>query len=369
MTDADPTAHSTLEGFGGGTAPLGAEVHLTAWCYDNTGYENMQFLKWAVINKNTTAWDSTRISLVSDPDLGDATDDYLGCDTIRKLGYIYNSDNQDGNGSGYTYGLNPPAAGFTFLDCGSANLNFKSFDLFNNGSGPLCERDPSSPSQAYNFMKGYKNDGSPWINPYTLNQIFYCYPGDPAATPSSTIWTEFNGRVQNCGGPNGTVTTTANPPGDRRLIMNFSRTNPRMNPNDTQVVQISQLIARGSDNKNSVVLLRSLTDSARALCSNGFVIGISPISTEIPKSFSLSQNYPNPFNPTTKIKFDIAKQTNAKIIIYDAVGREISIVLDEHLKAGTYSVDWNANNFPSGIYFYKLQTDNYTETKKMVLIK
>jgi len=383
MTDADPSAHTASEGFSGGTIPLGAEVHLTAWCYTNPGLQDMQFLKWVVINKNTSAWDSTRISLVCDPDLGDGTDDYIGCDTIRKIGYCYNADDQDGDGTGFTYGLHPPAAGMVFLDCGSPNLNFKSFGHFNGASGPICEVDPANPNHAYNYMKGFKRDGSPWIYPFTLAQTFFCYPGDPETVPSTTNWTEFNGNVANCGGPNGTVTTSPNPPGDRRFIMNFSRTNSRMNPGDSQVVQISQLIARGNNNKNSVTLLKSLSDTARAFCTNGFVIGINPISTEIPKQFSLSQNYPNPFNPSTIVKFDIPPFTKGgqggfvQLIIYNALGQEITTLVNEQLRPGVYEVEWNAANYPSGVYFYKLVVGDNTNngggdffaTRKMVLLK
>src|SRR5438552_1612107 len=117
LTDADPNTHSGSEGFSGGTLPLGAESHLTAWCYDNPGYRDMQFLKWVIINKNNSAWDSTYYTIYCDPDLGDGNDDYIGCDTTRNLEYVYNSDNMDGDGSGQSYGLNPPAAGMMFLNC------------------------------------------------------------------------------------------------------------------------------------------------------------------------------------------------------------------------------------------------------------
>ncbi len=103
--------------------------------------------------------------------------------------------------------------------------------------------------------------------------------------------------------------------------------------------------------------------------TNGGITGFNNISSEIPKSFSLCQNYPNPFNPTTNIKFDIPKQSFVKLVIYDMLGREVATLVNEQLKAGTYQADWNAPAFPSGVYFYKLQTESYTETKKMVLIK
>jgi hypothetical protein len=148
------------EGFGGGTIPLGAEVHMTAWCYNIPPYQDMQYIKWVVKNKNTTAWDSTLISLVADPDLGDATDDYIGCDTTNALGFCYNSDNQDGSGTGITYGANPPAVGIAFLNCANSNAKLSSFTFFTNtGSpGPVCETDPSTPIEAYNYMSGFKKE-------------------------------------------------------------------------------------------------------------------------------------------------------------------------------------------------------------------
>ncbi len=99
------------------------------------------------------------------------------------------------------------------------------------------------------------------------------------------------------------------------------------------------------------------------------IIGIKNISSSIPKSFMLYQNCPNPFNPTTKIKFSLPKNSNVAIKIYDITGREVSTLINEKLNAGTYIVDWDASNFASGVYFYSLQTDNFTETKKLVLIK
>ncbi len=102
--------------------------------------------------------------------------------------------------------------------------------------------------------------------------------------------------------------------------------------------------------------------------------GIIPISSNIPKSFSLSQNYPNPFNPSTKIRFDIPNigQRHAfdtKLIIYDAIGRVAATLVNEQLNPGTYEADWNASNFPSGVYFYKLVSGDFSETKKLVLVK
>lgn len=99
------------------------------------------------------------------------------------------------------------------------------------------------------------------------------------------------------------------------------------------------------------------------------VIGIEPISTEAPKSFSLSQNYPNPFNPATKINFGVPIRSFAEIIIYNSLGQEITQIVNQELAPGIYSVDWNASNYPSGVYFYRLTAGDYSETKKMILMK
>jgi len=99
------------------------------------------------------------------------------------------------------------------------------------------------------------------------------------------------------------------------------------------------------------------------------LIGIIPIGGETPTSFALSQNYPNPFNPTTDIKFSIPKTGLVKIAVYDAMGREAAVLVNESLSAGSYSVDFNASNLSSGIYFYTMFSGNFKETKKMILVK
>ena len=125
-------------------------------------------------------------------------------------------------------------------------------------------------------------------------------------------------------------------------------------------------------NRN-VILSQGNNGFYRLNISYNYPIGIQPISTEVPEKFSLHQNYPNPFNPETKIRFEIPNvgtvPRTVRLIIYDALGREISTLVNEQLKAGVYEVSWNAANYPSGVYFYKLETENFSESKKMILIK
>ncbi|MBX7044268.1 MAG: T9SS type A sorting domain-containing protein [Ignavibacteria bacterium] len=96
---------------------------------------------------------------------------------------------------------------------------------------------------------------------------------------------------------------------------------------------------------------------------------ISNISSEVPREFFLSQNYPNPFNPTTNIEFSIPEKSFVKLNVYDVSGRKVSQLVNENLSSGTFRYDFNAENLPSGTYFYKLETEKFTETKKMILMK
>ena len=98
-------------------------------------------------------------------------------------------------------------------------------------------------------------------------------------------------------------------------------------------------------------------------------ISVGQISSEVPSSYSLKQNYPNPFNPTTNIKFDVAKTGDVKIVVFDVMGREVQTLVNQSLTPGTYEVKFNGVNITSGVYFYRLQSGNFTETKRMLMIK
>jgi photosystem II stability/assembly factor-like uncharacterized protein len=106
--------------------------------------------------------------------------------------------------------------------------------------------------------------------------------------------------------------------------------------------------------------------------TDGGPSAINPISNEIPSEYRLYQNYPNPFNPSTKIKFSVpAVETihELSLRVYDILGREVATLVNEQLKPGSYEVEWDASNYPSGVYIYKLQTESFSEIKKMILLK
>ena len=390
LTDGFPAEHKIGEGFGGGTLPLYNEIHLTAWAYTTPGIEDAQFIRWVVINRSHTAWTKTYFTIFNDGDLGFPSDDYIACDTTLQLAITYNGDNMDGDGQGITYGINPPAVGIQMLRspinksvAPPVTLGMTACVYVTNSStqGPLCEKDPiSDPTGAYNFMKGIKKDGTPWVVPPggSQNVTKYCYTGNPEAGYG---WNEGipgspTGSISNCGGPgvvNGTV-VYVNPFGDRRNIICSGADNFTVNPGDTQLVVIAQMVQRGTSNLNSVTKLKQYANTIRTIYNNLF--GIEPISSNIPGTFTLSQNYPNPFNPTTKISFSIPLNKGGErglsvvsLKIYDLLGQEVATLVNERLKPGTYEIEWDGSNYPSGVYFYRLVRDEFSGSKKMILLK
>jgi photosystem II stability/assembly factor-like uncharacterized protein len=98
-------------------------------------------------------------------------------------------------------------------------------------------------------------------------------------------------------------------------------------------------------------------------------VSVNQISSEIPSKFELAQNYPNPFNPTTSIKFALPKSGFVSLKVYDIAGKEVATLVNEQLTAGTYEHNFNASALSSGVYFYRIDAGNFTEIKKMILVK
>ena len=136
------------------------------------------------------------------------------------------------------------------------------------------------------------------------------------------------------------------------LNLEFSTT-PLLSPSSITdyVLEINgQVIAIGSKNK--------LTSKLKNTNPNSISL-----------TYSLSQNYPNPFNPTTKISFALPKAGFVTLKIYDILGREIKTLVNEIRQDGNYSVDFNASEFSSGVYFYRIQANDFTDVKRMLLVK
>jgi len=92
-------------------------------------------------------------------------------------------------------------------------------------------------------------------------------------------------------------------------------------------------------------------------------------AADIPQTYKLCQNYPNPFNPTTTIKYDLPRVSAVKVAVYDAAGHLLETLIDLKQAAGIYSLPWNASGYPSGLYIYRIQADDFSQAHKCLLIK
>ena len=96
---------------------------------------------------------------------------------------------------------------------------------------------------------------------------------------------------------------------------------------------------------------------------------VERLDSGLATDFAMSQNYPNPFNPTTTIRFSLPSSSNVRITIYNAVGNLVRLLVNGHYAPGQYSVTWDASSLPSGVYFYRIQTESFVDTKRLVLLK
>ena len=99
------------------------------------------------------------------------------------------------------------------------------------------------------------------------------------------------------------------------------------------------------------------------------ITGIAEEKNQLPVKFELQQNYPNPFNPTTVISFQLPAYSHVKLIVYDVIGREIATLVNENKPAGNYTIQFNANKLTSGVYFCRMESGSFSQTKKLLLLK
>jgi hypothetical protein len=251
--DADPSVHTNEAGF---TEPLGVEIQQTTFAFNRSGaLGNIIFVRYKLINKGGNQLDSMFVSAWSDPDLGGFTDDLVGCDTTRSLGYVYNATNADAQ-----YGSTPPAVGYDFfrgpiVPSGTPGVNdtlgMSSFNKYINGT------DPHSSGETYNYMLGLNADGSPVVNPLNSQITKFQVPGDPV---TNTGWLDSS-------------------PADRRLQLS---TGPfSMAPGDSQEITIAVIVGQGTDRLSSITDLKNKDDQAQIVFNLNFDIPAPPPSPKV----------------------------------------------------------------------------------------
>jgi len=255
FNDYDATVHAALWS----TQPLGIEIQSTVFGFDRADpLGDVMFIKWLIINKSGQTITDAYLSMWSDPDVGQANDDYVGCDTNLSVGYCYNGNavDQDYGATvpcvGYDFFQGPivPSVGDTALVSGKLipdfrNLPMTSFIKYTNGG---TVQDPETAEEAYNFMKGFKAKGELW---YDLdgNVVKFLYPGDPMTRSG---WTEYDDDT----------------PQDRRFLMSsgpFSMVTwvdsngdgyPQVGEPGVQEIVGAIVIAAGTTNLNAISAMK-----------------------------------------------------------------------------------------------------------------
>ncbi|MBX7043556.1 MAG: T9SS type A sorting domain-containing protein [Ignavibacteria bacterium] len=365
ITDGYPDHH----GFSpGNTDPLKAQILQTNWAYSAQDLKDVIFTEFRIINRSNEVWNNAYFGFWTDDDVGYASDDGTGIDTLRNLTYVYNFDNFDPQ-----YGEAPPCVGTLLLRSpvkhtgnpsdtvsyyhppGSMNLVTKQGFAFTglnafNVSGNQYE-EPRDYREAFRFFEGKQMTGEPWINPVTGQVTVKLYSGDPV---TGTGWINLGSE-------------------ERRVMTSYG--NITMMPGDTQSLIVAQLIARGSNNINSITKLRELSDYVQSVYDKNFQTALSAESVfeESPASYSLGQNFPNPFNPVTTIIYDLPNSGFVMLKVYDMLGREVKTLVNEMKTAGFHKAQFTAEDLATGAYFYRLSVSGsggeFTAVRKCVVVK
>jgi hypothetical protein len=125
----------------------------------------------------------------------------------------------------------------------------------------------------------------------------------------------------------------------------------------------------GYNSASQVIKINNSSQDNISFTLSFYFTGVMLQNNHIPSSYSLFQNYPNPFNPVTNIRFSIPNSGFVKLAVFDMLGREAETLVNGSLNPGTYNADWDASGYSSGVYFYRLDAEDYSEVKKMVLVK
>jgi hypothetical protein len=243
---------------------------------------------------------------------------------------------------------------------GAKNLELSSANHYINGDPNL--NDPTTKEEARNYTMGLTKFGNlpdpcTWtygevrggVDCSQVNPMFW-YSGDPV--------TDYG--WMNVG------------PRDQRQMQN---TGPfTLEKNKEYEVFVAYNVGQGTDYLTSITESKTIASMAGVLYNSNFdtssVVSVDEIySDNIPQEYLLSQNYPNPFNPSTTIEFAVPEKSLVSLKIFDPLGNEVVTLVDEEVAAGNYKVGFNAANLSSGVYFYTIKTQNYIQTKKMILMK
>jgi len=382
-----------------GSPPIGLEMQVTLWAYNridtrldevitrrNEALQHIIFKRVRLIYKgcsdtpDTARIDSMYIGQWSDPDLGQAGDDLVGCDTLLNMGFGYNSIGDDIE---YRYlGCSTPAIGYVILR-GSVipssgdhaffdmkinndhkNLPMTAFIYFH----PLSAYEDIwsgyiGAMTAYQAMRGY--------NPYIRwTNVYYLHP--PGITPGPFPYA--GDPVQGTGHIDGLKVDYSWNSGDRKFICSSGPFGMALG--DTQEVIIALVGGMGSDRLASISVMKHHARWAHTLAMGNYELGFKedpiPVMEPVPGHYFLYHNYPNPFNAGTEIRYDLPVQRHVKLTIYNLLGQMVKVLIDKNQEAKSYKIRWDGTDsrgekVPTGLYLYRIEAGSMILMKKMLL--
>jgi len=365
-----------------GSQPLGLELQVTMWGYHqpSAAIGQASFRRYRLINKSGFTIDSVFIAQWSDPDVGNSTDDFAGCDSLAELGYAYNGNPEDTEFQ--QFGLPPAAVGYVLLQGpiipspgdtatfnfhklpGYKNLPMTSFGYFAAGS-PISDPDLgvySGTLQWYNLLNGFiPNEDT--INPTPYTHGIGPLAGQPTKFPLNGDPVAMTGDIDGLG--------SNFPPGDRRIVVSSGSFNMQNGDAQEMVQAIIGGITPvpGGNNRTAVAQLKLNADFIRSVWDD-ISTGIAQLDNPvIPDRLELEQNYPNPFNPATTIRYHLPVSEFVTLKVYDILGRELATLVNERQTAGVYRVSFIAGDLASGVYFYRITASGFSQSRKMVLLR
>lgn len=352
------------------TEPIGLEVHQTVWAFaTTTSLADIIFFRYRIINSATHNIDSLIFSLYTDSDIGAGWDDLTGCNPELQLGYHYN------DGDDPDYGVNPPAFGIQLLQgpivdapgdtayhyrgsffgtdtiFDKRNLLMTSYMPYEKNPLPPLSIPEDSLQARLAQIGGLDKFGNP-IDPTTWgtggvgsDDPLFPFSGDPVI---GSGWLDNNSR-------------------DRRQLINCGPFHLAVA--DTQDLICAYVLGRGNDALESISIMRQNAQATLEYIRNPVILDIGNIKLPVPNNFNLYQNYPNPFNSETIIPFYIKKSGDVALELYNILGEKISILIKRDLIPGEHNYRLRITELSSGIYYYRLITEEGTITRKMLFMK
>jgi hypothetical protein len=356
-----------------------------------------------LINRGTVAnnFEDTYFTVWSDPDIGTGysdklfgfDDDLVGSDTLLNLGYCYN-DTLD-----TSYGFNPPALGTAILQGPAIYIPGETF-IDNNGNSiydigidtPIDTAFVNKGLNGTELFPGAKNLGMTSFiytdcasvlmgEPNSVEQIRYFMSGknilgqytDPCNWSYGNIFgvpcSEVNPIYHYSGDPVNSFGWVHKTPCDQRIWTNIGPFN--LPQNEKVDIWVAYVVGRGNNNLNSVTKLKEFTSATHNFYKSNF--SQLPLSIDekhmISDDYYLFQNYPNPFNPVTIIRYFIPSEGLVTLKVYDILGQEVKTLVNEYKQANKYEVKFESSGLASGVYIYRIQVNEYNQSKKMIILK